>query len=620
MLSSFVLSYWDARAAKAKFGALLMSLLIIASDSFCQVQVSVDFTTQRSIGGISTLDRNVYFNMHHGIPDNEFDEKELRYLYQDLKIGNGGRSFSGVGGLAHKLANIPDENAMKQAGSLAISKFDNRKLPHASAQLIVTEHPRNVFDPTVDPAAVAQYTAHYFKYYYGGNKALPKYYEPINEPFVHAQEFGKDVDGIIGKMSEYHALVAQKIHEQVPGLKVVGYASAWPEYDYKDFEIWNSRMKKFMDIAGKDMDFLSFHLYDGVNIEGEIAKRSGSNSEAIMDLVETYSNIKWGFVKPVLISEFGITGKGWGENNLESRNALTVNSMHNLVMGFMERPEVIKLTIPFITGKSKWRLTGPNSIPYQWSIAKPSKNSVTGWEFSTLTQFYDFWKNVAGNRVVCQSSDPDIMVRSFIKDGNAFVAFKNLEEENSVVHLDVPFSKMNVRQIVQKTWNINPDSSSNYTVLKLDKLPSSVIVPKNGAVLFEIDYQGKASKIVSQTLDEKKYYSKSYIQTIKKDTPLTFEVNNVTSGASEGELRISLAREHQLSLHPQVLLNGVALSVPHDWAGYDQKSRHGFFGTLVIPVQGDRIQEANQVEITFNDQDGGRVSAVILNTKTIKKR
>ena len=64
-------------------------------------------------------------------------------------------------------------------------------------------------------------------------------------------------------------------------------------------------MKLFMDEAGQDMDVFSTHLYDGINQIGQDTKRSGSNMEAILDLIETYSYVKWGIIKPHAITEFG---------------------------------------------------------------------------------------------------------------------------------------------------------------------------------------------------------------------------------------------------------------------------------------------------------------------------
>jgi hypothetical protein len=370
-------------------------------------------------------------------------------------------------------------------------------------------------------------------------------------------------------------------------------------------------MKQFMDVAGDKMDYLSIHLYDGMNLEGSIAKRSGSNSEAILDLIETYSFIKWGFVKPMMVSEFGITGKGWSDEYLESRNALAINSMHDLTMGIMERPEVIKRAVPFITGKSQWYLNAHSRRPYQWVISRPSSNE-SGWEYTSLAGYYDMWKNVEGTRVWTESSDPDVATAAFVSKEKAFLALKNLEGDRPTIQLKPLTGKMKIRSVTQKVWYMNPDSSVNYQTTKIKNIPTELTMPQAGMVLFEIEYKAPESGILKHKFNQTKYYSHTYLQTIQKNSPLTFEVKGVSNKARKGYLRLALSRSHGHSLKPTVTLNGKPLEVPTDWAGYDQKSRHSFFGSLVIPVEGALIEKDNLVSVTFDDADGGRVSSVVL--------
>ena len=83
---------------------------------------------------------------------------------------------------------------------------------------------------------------------------------------------------------------------------------------WRDFDHWNNTMKMFIDRAGEYMDGLSVHLYDGINIVGKSSRRSGSNSEAILDLMENYSFIRLGKVLPLAVTEYGgidNTSKGY---------------------------------------------------------------------------------------------------------------------------------------------------------------------------------------------------------------------------------------------------------------------------------------------------------------------
>ena len=95
-----------------------------------------------------------------------------------------------------------------------------------------------------------------------------------------------------------------------------------------------------------------------------------------------------------------------------------------------------------------------------------------------------------------------------------------------------------------------------------------------------------------------------------------FTVPNVTPGANgEAVLRLGVGREHGKSLQPVITFNGVTLSVPTDYRGYDQynggKGRSRFFGVLEIPVPLSALRASNNIGVRFPDS-GGAISSVVL--------
>jgi len=60
------------------------------------------------------------------------------------------------------------------------------------------------------------------------------------------------------------------------------------------------------------------------------------------------------------------------------------------------------------------------------------------------------------------------------------------------------------------------------------------------------------------------------------------------------------------------------LLTPTNWAGYDQKNKDTFFGTLVIPIPMSYLKEENEVTVTFPDS-GGKISSVVINTELFSK-
>ena len=114
---------------------------------------------------------------------------------------------------------------------------------------------------------------------------------------------------------------------------------------------------------------------------------SGSNMEAVLDLIESYSFQKWGAIKPHVISEFGgIAGSTYSDIN----NVQSIRSQNAMLFGLLQRQDVTELTIPFTTGKSTWHITEANNYkPYKAVLFKPVPfgvplDQVTRWEYTEI--------------------------------------------------------------------------------------------------------------------------------------------------------------------------------------------------------------------------------------------
>ena len=257
---------------------------------------------KRIIGGVSTLDRSKYFNIHSNSNDVEAD------LYSDYNVSQVGRQFWSPGSAAIQNTGVFGTYPGPLSGNTELREV---------RRYVATDHPYKVYEEGLDPIPFADWTVEYFKNYVDVY-LRPEYYEPMNEPFVHARDFYEELDWdsvaearVKLEMAQFFKHVAQKIHAapELENMKILGYSAAFPSFEKNDFSIWNQNMKMFMDEAGQDVDVFSTHIYDGVNQIGQDTRRSGSNMEAILDLIETYSYVKWGIIKPhpSNISDFRIS-------------------------------------------------------------------------------------------------------------------------------------------------------------------------------------------------------------------------------------------------------------------------------------------------------------------------
>ena len=562
--------------------------------------------TKRKIGEISTLDRSKYFNIHSNPNDVESN------FYTDYNVSQSGRNFWSPGSVALQNTGIIGSYPPPINGDSELREV---------RKYIATDHPYNVYEQGLDPVAFADWAVEYYKNYVDVY-LRPEYYEPMNEPFIKARDFYDEPDWdpvaettVKLEMTNIFKNIAQKIHSapELASMKVIGFSDAFPSYEKNDFSKWNENMKMFMDEAGEDMDAFSTHLYDGVNQVGQDTKRSGSNMEAILDLIETYSNLKWGVIKPHAITEFG--GIENGVFN-DVSNVQPLRSQNSMLFGLLERTNRMEIAIPFNTGKSTWHINEQNNyLPYKAALYKPIPlgvplDQVTGWELTNRVYFYELWKDVSGERTLIRSDNRDVQVQAFVDNNKLFIALNNLDDFDQTVSLNMNGNLPAIDNVTIKSLIIHPNTDVNYSIEYYTLGPETYTLQKDETVLIQYDFNSPI--VFENTIQSERYYSANYLQAIQPNLPINFNFNNVTvSDSGYATLAMSIGRKHDRSKSPTVLFNGVTVLVPSNWKGYDQSDRDDFFGTIEIDVPINLIQQSNTVSITFADS-GGHLSSLVL--------
>ncbi|PQJ81051.1 beta-agarase [Polaribacter porphyrae] len=599
---------------------IIVFIFLITVPFFSQEnEVKIDFTTQKFIGNESELNRAKYFAIHDSYTSWDL-ASDGEYLFKNLGIEYG-RTFGGPAPFRKSKTEL--QSISEAEGRSKWSNANIKKSPlfkeFGTADFVITDHPRDAFQYSYkDYDKIAAYNVAFLKNAY---PITPKYYEVMNEPFVHAKDYVKtwaETPAVIVEMSKVFKAVADKVHQEIPGMQVGGYASAYPEVEKDNFDYWNTRMKTFMDVAGESMQFFATHIYDGRNVQGDFTLRSGSNSEAILDLIEAYSYKKWKVVKPHLISEYGFTAQGLvGKPYSPKLNGTCLIAYNKILMQLLDKPDRLVKAIPFITAKATWFYNdkNPDGYPYPWVIKKKEKDG--SYSFTHLKKFYELWKGISGKRTEVASNNPDIQIHSFIKKGKSFVAINNLTDEKKEVKVSfLNNSDKYIKNITLRRLYTTTTGLPRLVFYTNIKSLNTVNLKPGETIIAECDITDFDFK---NSIKEQNFYTETYLQSIQKNKTLSFTFNElpaVTNGRTS--LKMGIGRNHDLSKKPKITVNGNSIEVPNNWAGYDQASRKLFFGVIGIPFDVKYLKTGeNIVNIAFPD-DGGHLSSLILNVENKK--
>lgn len=583
-----------------------------------QVNIKVDINTSQKYGKITALDRSKFFNMHE--TPGSVNQKEMDEL-KELGISMGRGTFSPFAG-SNVLKGTTDEEIQKQANNWikSLKSKDITITKDLMNGIIVTSHPtpktsaggKYAFrwkGDNADYSDEVKFAERFFKITFTDNGIdPPSYYEPMNEPFVKAGGYdGISQERVRKEMSRYHQQMAAGLKKAFPDMKVGGYASAWPLFEgfHSDFEHWKGRMKMFIDVAGKDCDFISFHIYDGRNVTGAPLYRSGSNMEALIDIIEGYTEIKFGKRKPILISEHGLTEKGMiGCPYTRNRDWRIIEALNHQTVQFIQRPENLEKVIPFILVKGLWGVE--NGYPYPWVLQHKQKDG--SWKKTDLYKYYEFWNHLNGKYIYTTSSEIDVQAVSFADNKKLNIVLNNLEEDKEV-NISVPMIKGNKAKKCYMRSLYQKDGNAIITEKSLSLKNMKIALHNGETVIVTIDYEKGISP--KESINTQKYYATSYLKEIKKDLCNSFDININRGNKYYAVLKIGIARPNGANITPKLTLNGITYQFPNDWKGYDQKSRtkDGFFGIIDVPINPKDLKDKNNISLTF-DSNGGTISSV----------
>lgn len=618
-------------------GSVCLGLQVQAQDT-----VDINVHVKHAVNGYAEFDRSRHIIFHEDIDGNEWESDQQKIdLYEGYDVYAGRNN----GGIIWEWNNTkedankpgwPDIDFLSGRGQTAKSNYANKTAIHAlehrygNMMMGGQEHLYPHGQATSRHGlvyegheATAEFYTHYLDKFFGTGgttgKLKPKFLEVLNEPFVKANQLNTTKTEI----AKFHNVVAKRVKEINPDVMVGGYSAAHPMFEAGGFNHWRDNWKMFIDVAGENMDFFSFHLYDnapeGVDHMEAMQYRSGSNMQAIMDMINHYSYLRLGETKPWSVSEYGFLCSGCEENSpyLEREDWYNLRSFNSMFMQILERQDQIVHSIPFFLLKAGW--AKPADAEYNGYQARlmrelgelPGEPAHGGYIYTHLLKFFQFWAELNGTRIDTYATDPDIQADGYVDGNNLFVLINTLEHADTEVVLnlngiaDKTFEKLTVKHLYGDANEV-PVLDTTYYTETIEQLT----IKNQGTVLLKYEFAETLSP--TETNNEKTYFANQYFQPITANGKQTYTFDNVQLEAhGEAILRLGLGRDHGQSLQPTLVINGARVEVPDDWRGFDQKTRDRFFGVIEVPVPHSILKAQNTVELTFPDT-GGHLTSLAL--------
>ncbi len=671
----------------------LFTFLCLSFSAFAQVEVDVNFDLRHVVGGQDTFDREKFIVIHADATENDYNVElgkldslltrydahygreagRMRFLASQVSEDPSRPGFANpssitsAGNQLNTNYNLfqPGKHATQNKGRVITAAQDRPFFPDG------TSAGNFAFSQADGPAdddfgtATGEFMALFLRDGYGDNPTSgadgpprPTWIEVINEPFFPLVDFTQGAPAAsTEEIFELHRTVAKEIKAVNPDALVGGFTNAFPDLQFfgKDagnqqlFGQWEERWKRFIDEVGEDMDFYSIHLYDFPSIQGSEILRKGGNIEATLDMIEHYNTIQWGSVKPWVISEYGSQlNDFFGQNWSPGRDWFMLRAFSSMMMQFMERPDVIEKTVPFVLARAEFLYAGAGvpGFVYPWRMMRRAEESPapTGgaltqanlfpafpnftapvdqeYDFTEIIKFYELWADVNGTRVDTKSTDLDLMVDAYvdIPNSKAYLILNSLDETDLTVNLNEKGVDLaNVTGVNIKQLFLGADGNPTLTSEDFTAVPATVTLREEANMI--IEYSFDQTPVVDETSTEQKIYATTYNQNIVANQPITFTIPGVSLGTQgEAVLRLGIGRLINTPLIPVVTVNGTQVSIPADYRGDTQDDRVNrgdqniFFGMLEADVPYNLLNAGdNTVVVTFPD-NGGAISSCALQT------
>ncbi|KAJ8904075.1 hypothetical protein NDN08_000604 [Rhodosorus marinus] len=591
--------------------------------------VDVDFKADLCMNDDCSFERDKFVNMHYNVFNSELDDEQLAFLMDELDVGVG-RNLQGPLSTTPGFSARPSFSELRDAGRQKIERLkrmESRRI-YDTRFKIVGDNYRAFEEGRKDVRSFIRHASWFFETHFDDSQGvmMPRYYEVANEVMVKWNMFGNNERETLHEIAEFMGGVCCGIKETL-GKRVMcgGPAAAFPHYQRRDFEMWKLRVHDFYMRAGRCIDFWSQHFYD---LDGGIL-------EAIMDSVNSFTVHHYGKIYPQVVSEFGAFSKAWFDKEgngaappTASRDWAIIHKTIGIMMQLMKRPDQILKTVAFVTGKSSWT---SGEHPYPWAMLKPAKNGSYQW--TPLLDIFKAFKDVKGEYRRSHTDDCNLVINAIADDTHGYLLIKNSVNRTINVKLrhinGAPRSKnLLMRRLYLNEVPLNPSDREQEltrsgtpvfkTTVESPTLAAISMKPEEMVVLiYEFESPPKIQRRVTVT---EHFTRQADLMPFRGRETLRYRIANVPNAEASGSawLKLGISRRNGLSFQANVVFNGESIAYEAKSAPYYDGEWMPYWAMVKVPIRRDLVAIENRITISFNDDEPGWISSVILELETIE--
>ena len=635
--------------------------------------LTINANQRRTIGGVSTLDRDKYFN--HAATLFPPANSNLGNLRQEVYSATGLNLTPGRGAsefdqsIGQGLPEDPtrpgfiDPTALRNElqGPFKIfatnsSRWEAFRSPTTDPLYIMSGRAATFFPSYFRQGEVSSLFPNRNAYaeflntfldeaVYGPNAFLPVdqdrfHVEIINEPDLH-------IPGIFGgpsqaatlkasseEMATYHREIAQAVKSVHPSASIGGPSLAVTDFSGNDYLRWENTFKPFIEGAGADLDFYSIHPYERYDVQSDGSVRravdqSPGRIRSQLDMIVNQQEQTHGNRLPISLTEFSSFNRGVNgsmENGSyagyardEQQWDQSRNFREQLLL-YVNRPDDILNAVQFVYAKHF-----TNDVPTRDSADNVLYEQDSNGDYieTVIAKTYRMYAPIDGDYINVEGSTGDLQMAAFRDGDTVYLMLNNLLDTDQ--QLDLDFLMDGLGSIdsasISRIYRDESLSTPNVVIQDQDITNSYgdlILNPKEGAVL-TFNVSGDAG--LTTDVFENTYYGDQVAFELNDSGQMglspEISIDADTLDAISAKLRVGYTRSgapEQFSL----LINDNSILVPGGQQGVDDEEFDEIDSGLIsreidVPVE-YLVDGVNRVRMLFGDN--GFISSVALQVTT----